>query len=160
VADGLLSDGDAPTTLGMALTTIRTCSSPGCVLRLLTSTPESPKALLEAASLLLGDGRASCDLALDTELSPRFCDFIAAGLSWRTPLRYRRAVGQWFDGASVAEVCDECGISCGEFSRHIVRTRDLLEEMRVVASTLGMCTEGLSSVLAKIQRGLPFMTYL
>ena len=160
VADGLLSDGDTPTTLGMALTTIRTCSSPGCVLRLLTSTPESPKALLEAASLLLGDGRASGDLARDAELSPRFCDFIAAGLPWRTPLRYRRAVGQWFDGASVAEVCDECGISCGEFSRHIVRTRDLLEEMRVVASTLGMCTEVLSSVLAKIQRGLPFMTYL
>jgi hypothetical protein len=163
-ADGLL-DGEALLTLaGRAGAQIRSCPHPAAAVRFLTTrlvAEERPEAVVEAASLLLGEGaardggdegRASTDV-LGAE--------VAALLPVPTAKPRVTAAVLWASGSSLARIEREVELSCGEVSRHVVRVADLLQEMELAAEVLGLPEEQgkvpLAAAKSLVHRGLPFM---
>ena len=156
-AEGLL------TLAGQAGAHVRSCASPGAVVLLLTNHGSLTHAqLIEVASLLLGDGaidEGDAYTAEESGVGHELLGQLRTSVLLLSAARHVRAAKLWgVEGASLAAIQRDAGLSSGEASRHIVRVHDLLVEMELVAGALGLpLAPELGVAQMKMHRGLPFL---
>jgi hypothetical protein len=153
--EGLMERGGALSITGLAAAEIRTCPRPQVVVDAMTSVQLDVRGYVAFASLLVGTGVADSSTtgALSADLESRLKAATACSGS-----SFNAAALSWSYGDSLAVIKERTEVSIGEFSRHIVRTSDLLTEMALAYPALGLrLPQELVDAAASVQRGLPFV---
>jgi hypothetical protein len=159
-ARGFLEEEGAPTHIGRAAALIRSSEKPEAFVEVLAERGDhlDRGAYGRLASLALGSGVASdeapdlADEAVPGEelLRSRLPDAVSSPA-------FNKAASMWTDGASLAQIDAEAGISCGQCARHLVRTNALLCELSYARRALGLPGDPeLAAASAALCRGLPF----
>lgn len=165
-------ESGAPTRAGRAAALVRSSSKPEAIIKvllMLTNEEEEDAAAeltraayLRLASLTLGAGVQADEPPEDASVFAPGEDLLrtelvgAVGGGVSAP-SYNIATAMWAAGASLAQIDEETGVSCGQFARHAVRTNSLLCELGYARRELGLEPDPeLAAASVSICRGLPF----
>lgn len=153
---GLLEDEFVLTATGRAALHVRYCQSPSLAVRVLTTVPlaGAPERCAIVASALLGDGHTRLSHLEEVPEMPA----TSAVLSGRHLVE---CVRRWYEGASLAAILQDTEVSVGEACRHIARSHDMLTELVMAATALGLpeeVRETLELARGRLCRGLPFLS--
>lgn len=159
---GFLHREGAPTVAGCAAALIRSTSKPEVLVQILMRRYEEldKNAYLRLASLTMGAGTQADEPPEDVSMYVSGEEFLRSqlvnvgGVSVPT---YNRALMLWAEGASLAQIEEETGVSCGQCARHVVRANSLLCELGYARKELGLDSDpALGAASQALCRGLPF----